>query len=136
MKATATATETRSEMKQKALLMRRAGFGTTHDELAAMGARPYADLVEDLLHPERFPEVQDDEIRRYYVELNNFDSYVPWQSHWIYRMINTRRPLEEKVALFWHHVFATSSGKSEHGPSGAAQIDMFRRVGLRDLRTI
>ena len=23
-------------------------------------------------------------------------------------MVNTRRPLQEKVALFWHHVFATS----------------------------
>jgi uncharacterized protein (DUF1800 family) len=117
-------------------LMRRAGFGATYDDLSAYCEKPYQDLVEDLLHPERFPAVEDDVLRRYYLELNNFDSYVPWQSYWIYRMINTRRPLEEKIALFWHHVFATSSGKSEHGPSGATQIETFRRVGLSTLRTI
>ncbi len=117
-------------------LMRRAGFGATHEELETYCAKSYEALVEDLLHPERFPAVDDDVLRRYYLELNNFDSYVPWQSYWVYRMINTRRPLEEKIALFWHHVFATSSGKSEHGPSGATQIDTFRRIGLSDLRTI
>ncbi len=126
----------KTEMALAAHLMRRAGFGATYEELEVACVRPYEDLVEDLLHPERFPLVDDDVLRRYYLELNNFDSYVPWQSYWIYRMINTRRPLEEKIALFWHHVFATSSSKSEHGPSGATQIDMFRRVGLSNLRTI
>jgi hypothetical protein len=117
-------------------LMRRAGFGASPAEVDALATRRYEDLVEDLINPERAPAFEEDVIRRYYLELNNFDSYVPWQSYWIYRMVNTRRPLEEKMALFWHHVFATSSGKSEHGPSGAAQIDMFRRVGMSDLRTI
>jgi uncharacterized protein (DUF1800 family) len=51
-------------------------------------------------------------------------------------MVNTKRPLEEKIALFWHHVFATSVGKSEHGPSSAEQIETFRRNGLSNLRAI
>ena len=55
---------------------------------------------------------------------------------WIYRMVNTPRPLEEKIALFWHHVFATANYKCEHPPSMIHQINMFRRVGLSDLRTI
>ena len=117
-------------------LMQRAGFGATFEELETYGAKPYEELVEDLLHPERFPQMDDDVMRRYYMELNNFDTGAAWQGHWIYRMINTRRPLEEKVALFWHHVFATSFGKSEHPPSAVTQIEMFRRVGLSDLRTI
>ena len=54
----------------------------------------------------------------------------------MYRMVNTQRPLEEKIALFWHHVFATGWGKSEHGPSSVLQIETFRRVGLSDLRQI
>ncbi len=117
-------------------LMRRAGFGATQDELDELVTRPYERLVDDLLHPERFPEVDDNMLRRYYLELNNPDTHGAWQAHWIYRMVNTRRPLQEKIALFWHHVFATSIGKSEHTPSAVAQINTFRRNGLSDLRTI
>ncbi|MBI4220341.1 MAG: hypothetical protein HY682_09380, partial [Chloroflexi bacterium] len=75
-------TRTTTDRALVAHLMRRAGFAATFEELDALASRPYEDLVEDLLHPERFPQVEDDVIRRYYLELNNFDSYVPWQSYW------------------------------------------------------
>lgn len=117
-------------------LMRRAGFGATRNELETLSALQYEDIVDDLLHPERFPEVDDYVLRRYFLELNNADTVNMWRSHWIYRMINTRRPLEEKMALFWHHVFATSVGKSEHGPSAIEQIDMFRRNALSSFKHI
>ena len=117
-------------------LMRRAGFGATRAELEGYARQSYEDIVEDLLHPERFPEVADDIVIRYWLELNNPDSVEPWNTRWLYRMVNTERPLEEKMALFWHHVFATSVGKSEHGPSSKAQIDLFRRNAVSDMRTI
>ena len=104
-------------------LRRPAGFGATIDELDELVQVPYEQLVDDLLYPERFPEVDDTLLRRYYLELNNPDTHGTWQAHWIYRMVNTRRPLQEKIALFWHHVFATSIGKSEHTPSGVARIE-------------
>ncbi len=116
--------------------MRRAGFGATRDELEAYATRPYEETVEELLHPERQPEIDDHLLRRYYLELNNADTVNAWRAHWIYRMVNTRRPLEEKMALFWHHVFATSVGKSEHGPSSVAQVEMFRKNALGNLRDI
>ena len=117
-------------------LMRRAGFGATRAELEEYAKQSYQEIVEDLLHPERFPEVADDVVVRYWMELNNPDSVEPWNTRWLYRMVNTERPLEEKMALFWHHVFATSVGKSEHGPSSKAQIDLFRRNAVSDMRTI
>ncbi len=117
-------------------LFRRAGFGTTSDELDSYASRQYEEIVEDLLHPERFPEVEEDVLHRYFLELNNADTLGTWQAHWIYRMVNTRRPLEEKIALFWHQVFATSVGKSEHAPSSVFQIETFRRNGLGNLRDI
>ena len=117
-------------------LMRRAGFGSTRDELEALSEQSYEEIVEDLLHPERFPDVDDDIVVRYWLELNNPDSVEPWNTRWIYRMVNTQRPLEEKMALFWHHVFATSVGKSEHGPSSKTQIDVFRANAMTDMRTI
>ena len=74
-------------------LYRRAGFGATRGELERQAERPYEDVVEDLLHPERFPEVEDDILRRYHGPLVNFDS-LSWNgAKWIYRMINTERPL-------------------------------------------
>ena len=114
-------------------LMRRAGFGATREELLAFAARGYEDVVEDLLHPERSPEIEEDLLQRY----NGWDHNNPGgASHWLYRMVNTKRPLEEKIALFWHHVFATGNNKSEHVPAHDRQIAMFRRVGLSDLRSI
>ena len=130
------ATMPSTDLALVAHLMRRAGFGATRPELEGYATQSYEGIVEDLLHPERFPEVADDVVVRYWMELNNPDSVEPWNTRWMYRMVNTARPLEEKMALFWHHVFATSVGKSEHGPSSKAQIDLFRRNAVSDMRTI
>ena len=116
-------------------LMRRAGFGATREELEALAEREYEELVEELLHPERFPDVDEDVLERYCGWLEGVQGKV-WSGVWIYRMVNSQRPLEEKMALFWHHVFATGVSKSDHPPSSIQQIRTFRRVGLQDLRTI
>ena len=115
-------------------LMRRAGFGVTSEELDALAARPYEEVVEDLLHPEHFEEIDEDLLLRYYGTL--YEDPIGAAGVWLYRMANTKRPLEEKIALFWHHVFATGNQKSEHPPSLISQIEMFRRVGMADMRTI
>jgi uncharacterized protein (DUF1800 family) len=112
-------------------LMRRAGFGAPRDELEALAARGYEATLDDLLNPERFPEVEDDLLTRYYTG----EGVDVSASQWIYRMVNSQRPLEEKTALFWHHVFATAI-PMEHPPSSYGQIETFRRVGLSDMGTI
>lgn len=113
-------------------LVRRAGFGASPAELEAYADRGYEAVVEDFLHPERFSGVDEDILKRYW----DGESINIGAATWIYRMINSDRPLEEKMALFWHHVFATAFSKSNHPPSSIHQIEMFRRVGLSDLRTI
>ena len=117
-------------------LLRRAGAGASREELEAAASQPYAGLVEDLLHPESFAELDDDLLFRYFPALVNADTPHIWSSRWIWRMANTKRPLEEKMSLFWHHVFATGWFKSEHTSTMVAQIDMLRRDGLGNLRTI
>lgn len=126
-----------SKLALLAHLFRRAGFGATHEALETYATRDYAEVVEDLLHPERFPEIEEDVLCRYYnLATLMEDSPAIWQGRWFYRMINTQRPLQEKMAIFWHGVFATGWHKSEHTPSMALQIEMFRRNGLADLHTI
>jgi uncharacterized protein (DUF1800 family) len=115
-------------------LMRRAGFGATRRELEGLASREYEDVVEDLLHPVRSPALDEDLFMRYYMHAGA--SIAMARGRWLWRMINTPRPLEEKMTLFWHHVFATAEGKSEHPPSSIAQIETFRRVCLTDMRTI
>lgn len=117
-------------------LMRRAGFGSTRSELEELASKDYAEVVENLLHPDRFDDLEEDVLKRYNVNLNSLDTYGDWAARWIWRMVNSRRPLEEKMALLWHQVFATAWYKSEHSPSLIRQIDMFREIGLSDMRTI
>ena len=121
-----------SDLANVAHLMRRGGFGATHAELKALAAKGYEAVVDDLVNPERFPEVDEDILERYF----DGEGINVSAGRWIYRMINSRRPLQEKMALFWHHVFATAIQKSEHVPSMTRQISLFRQVGLADLRTI
>ena len=89
-------------------LMSRAGFGATREELDARVASGYEQTVEELLDPERQEPVDRLEYLRYHSwawkpgTMSN-----PGASSWLYQMIKTDRPLEEKMTLFWHQVFAT-----------------------------
>jgi uncharacterized protein (DUF1800 family) len=117
-------------------LYRRAGFGATREQLEAAAARPYEAVVDDLLHPERFPAPEDDILKRYWPTMENADTPHVWSARWMYRMINSPRQLEEKMALFWHHVFATAWFKSEHTGSMMEHIEMLRAKGLGNLREL
>ena len=125
--------DVRSNRTLVAHLMRRAGFGVTSDELDAMTRdKSYEEIVDDLVHPERFEELDESFIDRYYSgELLAINI-----GKWLYRMVNTRRHLEEKMTLFLHHIFPVAWGKSEHGPSLYSQIDMFRKVSMTNMPTI
>ena len=46
---------------------------------------------------------------------------------WAERMLDTNRPLEEKMALFWHGHFATAQGKVRDYRKMLLQIEMFER---------
>ena len=118
-------------------LLRRAGFGANRDELENYVAKGYEATVEELLHPENAPPaLEEDLIRRFHVDENNLQLSSSGQTYWIYRMINTRRPLEEKLALFWHGLFATGYTKLNHPKAILRQIEMFRRYGMGSFHTL
>jgi uncharacterized protein (DUF1800 family) len=125
-----------AEMALMAHLFRRAGFGATYSELETHVANGYEGTVETLLHPEDAPEWNDDLVRRYHVDQNSLMLIESSQSYWMYRMINTRRPLEEKIALFWHSLFATAYGKLNHAKAVVNQTNTFRRCGLGNFRDL
>ncbi len=117
-------------------LLRRAGFGASQKDLDRYAGRSYEDVVEELIHPEQAPDLDEDVVSRYMPHTTSKDAEGEWNARWMYRMTCSLRPLEEKMALFWHHVFATGWTKSEHTPTMIDQIQMFREQGLGNLRSI
>ena len=111
-------------------LMRRAGFGAARDELDACVSKGYEATIEELLHPENQPDLDLFLMARYLPEYISMEAIDTTQQRWIYRMINSRRPLQEKIALFWHGVMCTGFAKVDHATMMTVNIDMFRRHGL------
>ena len=118
-------------------LMRRAGFGAGPAELERLVQQGYEETVEDLLHPEDKPKVDLNLLYRYHLitELPGA-SADPGQANWLYQMVNTERLLEEKIALFWHHVFATGNSKVDNCDHIVQQVQMFRDYGMGNYRAL
>ena len=119
-------------------LIRRAGFGATRDELEARAAQGYEATVEELVFPdEHLPPWEDEDIfLRYHGDVANTIHPDSMAMYWVYRMVNTNRPLEEKMALFWHGIFATAFSKVNQPNVLQRQIDMFRAHGLANFRDL
>ncbi len=55
---------------------------------------------------------------------------------WANRMLTTRRPLEEKMALFWHGHFATSEDKVRDYRKMLGQLALFQRQATGNFRDL
>ncbi len=126
-----------NDLALMAHLMRRAGFGASRDELEARAAKGYEETVEELLNPEAQEPTDRIEMMRYH----------PWTwrpgtlpgmgaAEWMRDLLNTKRPLEEKMALFWHQVFATGVSKVDHYDDVMDMIVKFRKYGLSNYRDL
>jgi uncharacterized protein (DUF1800 family) len=111
-------------------LMRRAGFGASYDELERRAANGYEATVEELLNPEGQPELQTDLLLRHFADWKQINGIDTNQAHWTYRMVNTPRPLEEKICLFWHGIFCVGDSKCMNGRQILLQLNKFRQHGL------
>ncbi|MQF65441.1 DUF1800 domain-containing protein, partial [SAR202 cluster bacterium AC-409-J13_OGT_754m] len=118
-------------------LMRRAGFGATREELELRVSKGYEETVEELLDPNCFgiSDINDDVIYRYNPSFDISGNGGNGVAYWLYRMVNSPRPLVEKIGLFWHQVFATGSAKVDN-LNMLEQIKMFRANGLGNYRQL
>jgi hypothetical protein len=118
-------------------LMRRAGFGASRDELEARVAKGYEATVEELLHAETQEPVDAYSLLRYQPAALLPGGQPPMGNvNWMYYLVNTKRPLEEKIALFWHHVFATGNSKVDNYDQMLEQINVFRERGMGNYRDL
>ncbi len=126
----------RENIALMAHLMRRAGFGARRGEIEELAERSYEDVLELLLNPQGQPDADMDTLYRYHPMAERSLSVPAGQINWLYRMVTTERPLQEKMALFWHHVFATGDSKVESAYQMLKQVQLFREFGMGNYRDL
>jgi hypothetical protein len=99
------------ESARIALLLRRAGFATRTSELDRYLQLGWDNTLTELLRPELVQEDLDTllgSLQGGLLDLQNLEDVQTW---WLYRMVQTQRPLLEKLTLFWHGHFAVANYK-------------------------
>ena len=147
-------------------LFRRAGFGASDSEIdtfAGLSFGGYSAAVVRILNYEEFPDDVDGLIgRQGYVGVtarsgNGFQpatNILDARQRWLFRMLHTRRPLQEKMALFWHNHFATAYSKiagelggeigtrmlaakaDDDGSRTTGQLETFRTYAMGNFRDL
>jgi uncharacterized protein (DUF1800 family) len=101
-------------------ILRRMGFGASPQDMQVWSAMDPSTVMDRLLNYENEPANVDTRIGDpAYVNITT-QSGRPFspntlindaRQRWLFRMIHSARPLEEKMALFWHNHFATAYSK-------------------------
>src|SRR5882672_6053053 len=141
-------------------LLRRAGFGVSPADAETFRDMSTSAAIAHLVDYEGRPDDVDARIGRAdHAQVVSKDLFSPdtdiddARQRWMFRMIHTRRPLQEKMALFWHNHFATAFGKltadsgnlqaakmlaykpgALRGPQG--QLELFRKYALGNFRDL
>jgi len=124
---------TSPDVKLMAHLLRRAGFGATKEQLDQYISIGYEKVVDSLIDTEDSSRINDALVRRYFPDQSVTHDTTGAGSYWLYRLVSTDSPLREKIALFWHNVFATGYTKVTNGKPMSDQLRMFRSHGLAKL---
>ena len=111
-------------------LLRRAGFGATEEEVneyLRLGLLGFTAAAARLINYTAVPDEVDGFIGTPgYVGVTARGGFFPSaiindaRQRWLFRMVHSRRPLQEKMALFWHNHFATAYSKIA-GEAGATE---------------
>jgi uncharacterized protein (DUF1800 family) len=149
-------------------LFRRAGFGASEEEVAQyarLGFSSFPAAVARLINYSEIPDDVDSHIQtvgyvgvtaradggRFSPATNILDA----RQRWLFRMVHSQRPLQEKMALFWHNHFATAYAKvqndigdtafatrmfsakpGEDGSGMRGQVELFREYALGNFRDL
>jgi uncharacterized protein (DUF1800 family) len=116
-------------------LLRRAGFGATATESAAFSQLGFRAALDALIDFHRAPDDVDALIGQpghaaVTPSAGMSEAFSPSTSindarqRWLFRVLHTRRPLQEKMTLFWHQHFATAYSKIANAVGGVAATQM------------
>lgn len=142
-------------------LLRRAAFGATPAERESYDGMEYFEAVSRLVDYD--PNTTDIDAKigtPGYAGITTRGQFAPNQvindarQRWLFRMVHSPAPLQEKMALFWHHHFATAFSKvsgvvgsvdgtrmmaakpSEDPAKARGQIELFRQHALGNFKDL
>ena len=116
-------------------LLRRMGFGGSIDDINALAGRSRERAVDRLLDFESTDNQEMEDRLRKSFNPKKFTPHEDLQLWWIVRMIQTARPFEEKMTLFWHNHFATALDKVDYDLM-YVQNQMLRSLALDRFDTL
>jgi uncharacterized protein (DUF1800 family) len=142
-------------------LLRRAGFGGSPNEIDLYAELGVRGTIDALIYFDAIPDEVDSRIGQAgYVGVTTRGTFAPHlnitdaRQRWLFRMVHTERPLQEKMALFWHNHFATAYTKiagtydgieatrmlaakpSEDRDGTKGQLELFREFALGNFRDL
>lgn len=142
-------------------LLRRIGFGAAPGDVEHYAELGYATALNELVNYENIHDGVDDKIGQPgYALFTVTGRPVPdtniaqARQRWLFRMVHTERPLQEKMTLFWHNHFATAyskvaggigaaegtramAAKPEEHPAGLeGQLELMRRMATGNFRDL
>ena len=117
-------------------LLRRAGFGASRDEIEAKARQGYDSVVKELLNPADDPGIDEDLMYRAYPSYFDKAAIETGQTEIVYRMINNKNQLKEKMALFWHTILCAGDNKVDNARTTSMQYDTFREKGMGNFREL
>lgn len=108
-------------------LLRRAGFPAPPEDVEELHALGLEGAVARLLE---FDEVDDGELEGRLAGLGlDLTTRQGIEREWLVRIVHTRRPFRERMALFWHSHFATGITKVKGPALMHGQVRTFRELG-------
>ena len=141
-------------------LLRRAGFGVGAAEADSWQRMTLSSAIDRLVYYEFFEDSDDHIGDLGYLGTTSRGPFEPnarisdARQRWLFRMVHTQRPLQEKMALFWHNHFATGyskiagqlsrsgavralAAKPSEDPNGVrGQLELFRQFALGNFRDL
>src|SRR4051812_31834982 len=142
-------------------LLRRAAFGASPAERDTYDGMQYFEAVSRLLDYDPAASDVDAKIGTPgYVGITSNGPFLPnttiahTRQRWLFRMVHSPAPLQEKMALFWHNHFATGYTKilgvqgatdatrmmaakpSQDAAKAHGQIELFRQYALGNFRDL
>jgi uncharacterized protein (DUF1800 family) len=142
-------------------LLRRIGFGAAPGDVERYAELGYATALNELINYENIHDGVDEHIGQPgYALFTVTGRPVPdtniahARQRWLFRMVHSQRPLQEKMTLFWHNHFATAYSKvageigaaegaravaakpSEHPAGLEGQLELMRRMATGNFRDL
>lgn len=115
-----------TEREKIAHLLRRFGLGASENEIDFYAKDGLKGAIDKLLDYENTPEAEMGTQEEFLAKQGNLRPDLA-ALMWTHRIVRTQRPLQEKMTIFWHHHFATSSVKVSSGFVMNEQIEILRR---------